>query len=197
MQNMDFHTRKPAKNYPPQFDTQDPEYFYRISDAHHHEQEKNRKSASRMISLIIALCILSFTSGLVIGIKVSSDSKKDLVDAQTRRAMSTIGKKVSRLVGERALAEPVAQRKTARELFPSEDFPFAVRVGNEFNAAQSREIARLLSGSGYTVILSKNMENYRIYAGPFKTRSEAEISLKKIQGYPNKAWFGNAHIVKR
>ncbi len=197
MQNMDFHNRTMIKNYPPQYDTQDPEYFSRMTDIHHREEERNRHKASRIMSLIVALCIISFTSGLVIGIKFASGSKNEIVDEHTRQAVTTIGKKVSSLINENASAETPPDTAKTRNLFPREEYPFVIRIGGEFDKARSQEIAHFLSGNGYTVILSRNMDHYRIYTGPYKGQKDAEISLKKLAGQSNKALSESTRIMKR
>ncbi|HDP80822.1 MAG TPA: SPOR domain-containing protein [Spirochaetes bacterium] len=200
MQNMDFHTRKQARSYPPHFDSQDPEYFSRLTNAYHNETERGRKKANRIMSLIIGLCIISFTLGIVIGIKFASGSKTAIVDENTKNAVSDIGKKVSSILNEKAEAREkpdTTEGETEKKLFPRGEYPFVVRVGSEFDRDKSYEIANFLSGKGHTVILSKSSHLYRVFVGPFKTQKDAEISLKKISAYSNKAWSGNACILKR
>jgi hypothetical protein len=197
MQNMDFHTKRSAKNFPMQLDIQDPEYFTRLSNTHHRDEERNRKRASRMMSFIIALCIISFTAGLVIGIKFASGSRTEIVDEHTRRMMSDIGNRMSSFMSEEASAETSQEHSRGKNVFPREEYPFAIRLGSDLDKNKAQEIAAFLSGKGHTVILSKNNQNYRLFIGPFKEKKEAEISLKKITAYPNKDWFDNATIVKR
>jgi hypothetical protein len=197
MQNMDFHTRRPAKNFPMQLDIQDPEYFTRLSNNHHREQDCTRKRASRMMSFIIALCIVSFTAGLVIGIKFSSGSRNEIVDEHTKKMMTDIGSKMSSFISEDASAETSQEHPKGKNVFPRDEYPYAVRLGGELDKTKSQEIATFLSGKGHTVILAKNNQSYRLYIGPFREKKEAEISLKKITAYQNKDWFDNATIVKR
>lgn len=203
MQNMDFYTRKPGRSYPPQFDAQDPEYFSRLTNVYHQETERGRNRANRIMSLIIALCIISFTVGIVIGIKFASGSKNPLVDENTKQAMNGLGKKVSSILKDDAVAQvkenkdEKQEKENGKKLFPKNEYPFVIRIGSEFSKDKSYDIAGFLSARGHTVILSKNSRQYRIFVGPFKTQQEAEISLKKITAYSNKAWSGNACILKR
>lgn len=194
MQNMDFYSRKMEKNFPPQFDAQDPEYFSRIGDSYHNEMERSKKNASMMTALIIALCIISFTTGLVVGLKFAGGKQNEIVDEHTRKTMSNIGKKMTSLVSENANAKTAATG-AKKNLFPREEYPYVIKIGNEFDVTKSQEIAGLLSSKGHTVILSKYKENYKIFTGPFKNLNDAEISLKNIQS--NKSWTENTSIIKR
>ena len=197
MQNIDFYNGKRMKNIPPQFDVQDPEYFTRAANIHHREQEKTRRKASRMLSLIIALCIISFTAGLIIGIKFASGSKKEIVDERTRQAVSSFGNNVKNLIRENPLKDTVNKLTTRSKLFPKEDFPYVIRVGKEFDKANSQKIASFLSNRGHTVIISKNKKNFNIYTGPYRNSDEAQSSIKRIRDYPKPDWFPKARIVKR
>lgn len=200
MQNIDFHNRRLAKNFPAQyaqFEPRDPEYFSQLSENYHHDEERGRKKANRMMSLIIALCIISFTCGLVTGIKFTSGSNREIVDKRTREAVSDFGKRMSSIVNERASAQVKTEPAEKKDLFPRDKYPYVIKIGGEFSKTQSLEIAQALNAGGHTVILSKHRENYRIYTGPFKTQRDAENSLKKITSNSNKAWFQKAHIQMR
>lgn len=197
MQNIDFYNGKRMKNIPPQFNVQDPEYFTRAANIHHREQEKTRRKASRMLSLIIALCIISFTAGLIIGIKFASGSKKEIVDERTRQAVSSFGNNVKNLIRENPLKDTVNKLTTRSKLFPKKDFPYVIRVGKEFDKANSQKIASFLSNRGHTVIISKNKKNFNIYTGPYRTSDEAQSSIKSIRNYPKPDWFPEVRIVKR
>lgn len=189
-----------AKNFPAhygQFEPPDPEYFSQISENYHHDEERGRKKANRMMSLIIALCIISFTCGLVIGIKFTSGPNKEIIDEHTRKAVNDLGKKVSSIVNENAVAQVRSPQTDKKDLFPRDKYPYVIRIGGEFDKTQSLEIAQSLNAGGHTVILSKNRGNYRIYTGPFKTQTDAENSLKKITSRSNKAWFQKAHVQMR
>lgn len=200
MQNMDFYSRNNARSHPYHLDTTDPEYFARMSDMKHRENERIRKKATGLMSFIIALCIISFTAGLVIGIKFAKGPQNEIVDETTKKAMSNTIRKVARLMNENAAAEvrdSERSGKPASEVFPRDEYPFVIPIGKELTKEKSQEVAAFLSSNGHTVILSKSGNGYRLFSGPFKTREDAEKSLKKITGYSNKAWFQNAQIVKR
>lgn len=199
MQDMDLYSRRNIKNSPPSFEAQDPEYFSRMTNTHQNEVERSRKKANRMMSLIIGLCIISFTLGLVVGIKFAGGSQNELVDKHTRKAVSDIGKKMTSLVNEdsAAAAETASDSNKGKNTFPKEEYPYIIRVGTEFDKVQAHDIANQLSKNGHTVILAKNNQNFKIYIGPFKLKKDAEISLKKISSSPDSKWAENTLILKR
>ena len=194
MQNIDYYSGKNIRDISPQINTQDPEYFTRLASMQFKEDEKNKRRANRMISFIIALCIVSFTLGLVVGIKFASGSKKEIIDEGTRNAVSNIGNKVSKFINKDSMEKGSSLNK---RLFPLEEFPYVIRVGKQFSKARSQEVANYLSNKGHTVIISKNNKIYRIYIGPYRNHSEAEISLKNISSYSSNRFFSNLGIFKR
>jgi hypothetical protein len=197
MQNIDFYSRRPGKSGAPGFDASDPEYFPRVSEYHISEGEKSRKKASRMTAFIIGLCIVSFTAGLVIGIKFAGGSERRIIDTRTKQAVGNIGKKMTSLVNEDANATTHPAKATARHLYPRSEYPYVIRVGNEMQKVTAHEIAGTLSSRGHTVILSKGDKGYRLYTGPYGSKKSAESSLKKINDIENKSWTGSLIIVKR
>jgi hypothetical protein len=196
MQNMDLYSGKNTRQFNPYPGPQDPEYFTRLDTVHQKEMDKNKRKASRMFSLILGLCIIAFTAGLVVGIKFASGSKKEIMDADTRKAVTTIKDKMSNLISD---GQPGTKENTEvkKNTFPKEEYPYIIKLGREYNEAKSQEIAKYLSARGHTVILSKNNSGYRIFIGPFKNNDDVNGSLKKIFGYEKKAWFSNSQIVKR
>ena len=195
MQNIDFYNGTNMKNVPPQFSVQDPEYFTRIAKIHYKEQERARKKASRMLSFIIALCIISFTTGLMIGIKFSG-SHKEIMDEKTMQAMSTLGRNVKDMIREHTISEKNTTGST-KKLFPKDDFPYVILVGKGLTKMKSQEIANFLSNNGHTVIISKSKKDFNIYTGPYRTADEAQSSITTIKGYSKAEWFSNARIVHR
>ncbi len=194
MQNVDFYSGKTLRDIPPQFSKEDPEYFARMANVHTKEEHKSMTRASRMLSLIISLCIISFTAGLVVGIKFASSSGKQIMDKQTMDAVSNIGQKVSKFVKEDSEAKSPAANTSGKKLFAREDFPYVIRVGTLFNKSQSQEIAGIISNHGDTVILSKDSGNYKIFVGPYRDYKDALESVNKIKTYPVKS---SAVIIKR
>lgn len=193
MQNIDFYSGPASRDVPLQFDSNDPEYFSRMSGVHSRDQEKAKKKASRVIFLISALCIICFTTGLVIGIKFAGGSKTPIVDDATYRAMNDISQRVSGLV-KPAIAAAVDKSQG----FPASQYPYALKIGESYKEARAREIASFLSKKGHTVILShaKNGE-FRVFTGPYKTRNNAKSSLKKLDSYNKFSISATARIVKR
>ena len=193
MQNFDFYSGKIVRDIPPQFTREDPEYFARLADVHSKSENRSIKHASSILSLIIVLCIISFTAGLIIGIKFVSGSNKQLVDQQTKDAVADIGHKVAGLTKE----IPDNRAETSineKKMFAKKDFPYIIKIGRQYNKSESQEIAGIISSHGQTVILLKSNEYYKVYAGPYKSREEAYESLKNIKTYLTK---GDAEIIKR
>ncbi len=196
MQNIDFYS---GKNFNKQMSSppniNENEYYSNFDDLHRRESDKNRKRASRMMSLIVGLCIVSFTAGLIIGIKFASRSSAQIVDDGTRKAVSDMKDRFTNIMVNSSVQKKNASDK--KNIFPKEEYPFVIKLNNSFNEAQSQEIARFLSGRGHTVILSKYNSSYKIFVGPYKKQTAAESSIKKIKAYPKKDWFNGIQIVKR
>ena len=188
MQNFDFYSGSQARNLP-EFDIVDPEFYARPERWSPGDPEHSRMRASRMMFIICALCIISFTTGLVIGIKFAGGSNKELVDPRTSQAMSDLGSRVTKLVAR--------EKPAASELFPREEFPWVVRIGSDFTRDESRKLAEFLSAKGHTVILSRNGEKYRLFAGPFKSKDEAQKNVDELAGYKQYSLASAVKIVKR
>ncbi|MDY6969770.1 MAG: SPOR domain-containing protein [Spirochaetota bacterium] len=195
MQNIDFYKGKNNRVAAPKFDPVEPEYFTIPPVNMHKEEEKKRKKVNRMIFLIISLCIVSFTVGMVMGIKFAAASKKEIVDKDTKKAVKDIGEKVSHLIKD--VSNSDNSKLASKKIFTKSEFPFAIKVGKDYNRSKSHQIASFLSNKGYTVILSKNDKYYRIYTGPYRNLNEAELNLKKIEKYYSHGLPVHSIIVKR
>ena len=193
MQNLDFYSGKVVRDFPPQFNREDPEYFARLARNSSKEEHKSMKKASRILSLIIALCIVSFTTGIVVGIKFASGSNKQLVDQQTREAVTGLGQKVTNLIKETPGAA-ADSAEAEKKLFAKEVFPYIIKIGNQFSKSESQQIAGIISGQGHTVILSKDNGAYKIFVGPYRNQDDALENLTKIKTYPLKS---TAVVIKR
>lgn len=192
MQNIDFYDGKTQKNIPPQFERQDPEYFSRALNFNQNDDEKNKKKASRTIFFIIALCIISFTTGIVIGIKFAGGAEHEIIDEQTYNAVSGIGKKVTNIMNDQS------NIKSKNTLFPIKEYPFVIKIGNQYDKLRSQEIANILSKEGYTVILSKQNDKYKIYTGPYKSYKTAKDTLQELINLNNSDIINNQiKVVKR
>ncbi len=193
MQNIDFYSGNNMRQAGNQFNTADPEYFNNVAEFHNRHEEKYRKKANRMLSFIIALCIISFTTGLAVGIKFTSGSEREMVDPGTRKAMSDISKKVTGMVKKAGAEHTVS----TAQMFPRNTYPYIIKIGSEFQKQDAEKIATRLSTDGYRIILSQKDSGYRMYAGPFKSVSDAKKSLKKILQYSENGLFSNATVLKR
>jgi len=200
MQDLDLYTGKQNALYnAPRFESPDPEYFSRMNDHVHREDLRVRKRASRIIAFVAGLCIVSFTAGLVIGIKFAGGADKSLVDPRTKKAVAELGQKVSGVSDQTSAqtgTDLAAQSNNASSTYPKTEYPFVIRLGSEFAKEKADEIASFLSSKGHIVVLSKNGSSFKVYAGPFRTMESAEISLQKIRGYNDNRWQ-NTMILKR
>lgn len=192
MQNMDFYDGRHLRNLPPQFDKADPEYFSRATRSIEKEHDSNHNRAIRLLTLITALIIVAFTTGLVIGIKFAGGSDRSIVDEKTFNTMSNISAKMSDIVKDVS-----GQNKQANKLYPKDEFPFVIQLAKEYSESDTKTVAQFLSSKGHTVIVSQNKDNYRIYTGPYKTETEARRTLLEISLYKQYAISANAQIIKR
>ncbi len=192
MQNMDFYDGRHLRDLPPQFDKFDSEYFSRTSGSVERENEKSRRKATRIITIIGALIIISFTAGLVIGIKFAGGAERKIVDDHTLSAMTNIGDKMSDMV-----KDVTGNAKPANQIYPKVEFPFVIQLGKEYSETDLKPVAQFLSSKGHTVIVSKNKMNFKIFTGPYKTEADARKSLSEISLYKQYAISTNAQIIKR
>ena len=192
MQNVDFYTGNNARNISSSFSNPDPEYFTRMSDSRASDQDRIKKRASRIIFFVISLCIISFTTGLAIGIKFAGGEDRQIVDDTTYEAMGKIKSRVSGL-----MAAEKDKSSDPGEQFPAAQYPYVLKIGKDHTRNVARDIAAFLSVQGHRVILSKNTDAYRIYVGPYKTLAMAEESLKKVDTYRKYSISGGNTIIKR
>ncbi len=192
MQNIDFYNGKNIRENPHQINRNDPEYFSRMSKFHYKEEARKKKHASRVIFVIAALCIISFTTGIVIGIKFAGGSNRKIVDEKTFKAVSGIRSKVTNIFNRNKNVE-----KFKSASFPKEEYPFVIKIGNGFSSNKSQKIADFLSNKGHTVILSRDRDQFQIFTGPYKNQKEAEIILKKFSVYSKNLLASNIKILKR
>lgn len=178
MQNIDFYEGNTVKPLSPQFDSYDMEYFSRLSNNHLKEEERSRKRASRIIFIIGALCIISFTTGLIVGLKFAGGHNKVIVDDQTYNAVKNLQSKMSSFMTEQK------HDISVNESFPVQEYPFVIKIGKEHSLDKSKIAASFLSGKGHTVIISKsNNGHINLYTGPYRSMDDAKISLNTISSY--------------
>ena len=192
MQNMDFYEGRHLRDIPSQFDRVDPEYFTRGSMLNGRDQDFHRKKATGMFTIITALVIISFTTGLVIGIKFAGGSERKIVDDRTMNAVSNISARMSE-----AIKDTASQGKPASEVYPKAEYPFVIQLSKEYAEGEIKTVAQFLSAKGHTVIVSQNNGAFRIFTGPYKTEVDAKKSLSEISLYKQYAISTNAQIVKR
>jgi hypothetical protein len=191
MQNIDFYEGTTAKPLSPQFDRQNMDFFTRMAQSHVHEMERSRKKASRTIFIIGALCIISFTTGIIVGLKFAGGSERGIVDETTYNAVKNIGTRVSDL-----LNDPKIKNADSRS-YPVEEYPYVIKVKEGLTDEHARKIASLLSGQGNTVILTKNGDMIDLYTGPYKTVAEAKSSMGKIAQQSNIAAQDGLKLLQR
>ncbi len=195
MQNIDFYNGRNIRTIPQQFDRHDPEFFspYAGQNNLSRDEERKRKKASRMLFLITALCIISFTTGMVLGIKFAGGAEREIVDRDTADAVSGIGKKLTHMLGDDA----VTTGDSEQNMYPKKAFPYVIAVGSVYNRETTREIASFLSAKGHTVIISKSGDGFKIYTGPYTAKDEAVKNEEKITGYRESPIPGKLKILKR
>jgi len=189
---MDFYDGRHLRDLPPQFDKFDTEFFSRTAGSADRENEKSRKKATKIITIVAALIMISFTAGLVIGIKFAGGAERKIMDDHTLNAMNNIGDKMSAIV-----KDVTGNSKPANQIYPKVEFPFVIQLGKEYSEADLKPVAQFLSSKGHTVIVSKNNLNFKIFTGPYKTESDARKSLSEISLYKQYAIATNAQIIKR
>lgn len=189
---MDFFDGRHLRDLPPQFDKFDSEFFSRTSGTVDRENDRARQKATRMLTIIAALVIISFTTGLVLGIKFAGGSERKIVDDRTLNAMNNIGEKMSDVV-----KDVTGNAKPANQLYPKIDYPYVIQLGQEYSEIDLKPVAQFLSSKGHTVIVSKNNQNFKIFTGPYRTETDARKSLSEISLYKQYAISTNAQIIKR
>jgi hypothetical protein len=193
MQNMDFYEGRNIRCMTPQYEKVDTEFFSKTSKVHEIEQERTRKKAVRLLSFITALIIISFTTGMVMGIKFAGGAERQIIDENTYNAVTNISTRLSDIVKEAGSSTA----KPADMVYPKNEFPFVILVGKDYNESEFKPVARYLSTKGHTVIVSKNENNYRLFTGPYKTENDARKALTEISLYKEDPFPANAQIIKR
>lgn len=189
---MDFYEGRNLRNLPPQFDKADPEFFSKSTRSMDREYERNHNRAVRLLTLIAALIIVSFTTGLAVGIKFAGGSERKIVDEKTSNALNNISTKMSDFVKDLS-----GTGKQANKIYPKEEYPFVIQLGREYSEADTKNVAQFLSSKGHTVIVSQNKDNFRVFTGPYRTEGEARKILSEISLYKQYAISANAQIIKR
>lgn len=184
MQNYDFYSNQ--KSAPNNISSQDFQYYNTPYDIASQRKAYSHKKAHRLLTIIIALIIMSFTAGLVVGIKFAGGENTTIIDPQTITALNKAAERAKSLV------EP--QKKP---LFPKNEYPYAVKVGSAFSKDKAASLAGLLSKTGQRIIVANNNDQFTVYAGPYASLDEAKKSLKIIMGQSDDGTFNNAIILKR
>ncbi len=192
MQNIDFYERKNIRASAPRFADYGPEYLPRMAQNTPREIERVRKKASRTFFLISSLCIISFTAGIVIGIKFTGGPGKEIMDRNTFTAVTDFGKKFSGW-----LTENPARAAQKENPFPKQNYPYVIKVNDEYDYADSQNIAGFLSKKGHTVILTKYNDKFKIYIGPYRNSSDARDALKKISSLQKYSLAEKVRVIKR
>lgn len=193
MQNIDFYSGKETRVMNNSAILHDADNVARLDAMYRKEAYKNNKRASRMLSLIIALCIISFTTGLVLGLKFAAGSQAAIIDNQTAGVLSHMRSKVTAMMKQ----EERTERTAPKAVFPKNEYPFVIRIGRDFNVKESKEVSQFLSNNGHTVIVSQKNQNYKLFVGPYKSQNDADAAVKILRDYRKKGWFDRAEIVKR
>ena len=184
MQNFDFHSNN--KNPYADYNAQDYREYTIPQNYSTHSRTFSQKKAHRMLTIIIALIIMSFTAGIVVGIKFAGGHSKPIIDPHTKVALNNAAQKAKTLV------EPKQQSQ-----FPKSEYPYAIKIGNAFTKDDATTLAGKLSKTGQRIIIAKSKEQYSVYAGPYASLQDAKKSLKIIMEQSKNGNFSNAIILKR
>ncbi|HPA63338.1 MAG TPA: SPOR domain-containing protein [Spirochaetota bacterium] len=187
MQDFDLYVKKQGGYSPAYFENPDIEYHSRGAEVIKNN-EKKHGNFNRTLTIAAALCIISFTAGMVVGIKFTGDPNKPIVDEKTMQAVNELKSLVSKNPD---------QIQSTSDVYPKEEYPFAVKINETMSLDDSKKAADALSKRGHTVILAKNGEDYNLFIGPFKTMENAESSLQKIREYKEYAFCRNSVVIKR
>ena len=95
MQNMDFYSGKNLNYIPNHTASNESEFYNRTDKIQQKMLRRSQSKANRLLAFIIGLCIVSFTVGLVSGIKFAGGEESTIVDDDTRNAVSEIGSRLS------------------------------------------------------------------------------------------------------
>lgn len=184
MQNFDFHSNN--KNSYTDYNAQDYREYTIPQNYATHSRSFSQKKAHRMLTIIIALIIMSFTAGLIVGIKFTGGKSKPIIDPQTKVALNNAAQKAKILI------EPKQQPQ-----FPKSEYPYAIKIGNSFTRNDATTLAGILSKTGQRIIVAKSKDQYTVYAGPYTSLQDAKKSLKIIMEQSKNGNFSNAIILKR
>ncbi|HOO70389.1 MAG TPA: hypothetical protein PK926_01420 [Spirochaetota bacterium] len=144
-----------------------------------------------MIFFIGALCIISFTTGIVVGLKFAGGTEREIVDDKTYNAVRDIGTRVSGLLNDKKTQTADASA------YPTSEYPYVIRVEEKLTEEHAKSIATYLSNKGHTVILTQNSNKIDLYTGPYKNISQAKKSLKIIALYPSYSNTNKLKIMQR
>jgi hypothetical protein len=147
--------------------------------------------ATRLLFIITALCIISFTAGLVLGIQFNNGDR-ELVDKQTISALAGFKNKMGGLTesGNNAKQETPSS-------YPREQFPFVILIGEKIPTDSSESLISYFSSRGHRVIKLKQQNGMSLFIGPYENEDTAKLSLKKIQSYGDIASGITPQIIKR
>jgi len=132
MQNFDFYQNN--KSHYNDFVTQDLQHYTIAQNTipHTHSQ----RNAHRMLAAIIALIIISFTAGIVVGIKFATGNTRTIIDPQTKIALSNAAQKAKTIMAP--------QKKPQ---FTKTEYPFTIKIGNTFSRSNFVNLSCLVSSS--------------------------------------------------
>jgi len=199
MQNFDYFSGVPDRPYNSPYETREIDLLVKNNSANFiHNGEKQKGKAGFMAFLICTLVIVSFTGGLVVGLKYG-DKDKPIIDENTQRRISNLKPKISSNRGSSTLDSNKEPANSAQKSFPARDYPFAIRIAGEFDKKTTLNIAETLSEKGYTVILSQvdSSNKYRLFVGPYKTQTEAFKILKMLDANEDTKHLATMDVIRR
>lgn len=154
--------------------------FSPSNDSKNKNENKKQKKIQRLVTFFIITIFISFTLGLVAGIKLTAKNSQEssLIDPKTEEFFSNIvGKKSKNSVkpGSNTEKSP-PERKAAKSsrLF--------VKIFPALNADHARLLAKDLLDNKFPVHYSKlSNGQYFLYTGPYKGQKNGQGQLDKIK----------------
>ncbi|MBN1499149.1 MAG: SPOR domain-containing protein [Spirochaetes bacterium] len=157
MQNIDFYSGK--TNTPPQYlYNNDPDFMSTISKMSDRDHAKSHSRANRLLAVILSLCIISFTVGLLIGLKYTGGLNKEIVDPGTKQAVSQLGEKVNNFIdrnnqSEQEIKNDSVNDNTITESVVSSENTEKQQVTEKSETKQNQDITKTFPKNDFPFVL--------------------------------------------
>jgi hypothetical protein len=197
MQNFDLYDKHVSQRDIPFFEKQPVSTTSLPQGEHeiHHTSDELHKKASRTLFLVTFLCITSFTAGLVIGMKYLGNSKGQLVDKDTKKAMASLRSSVSSMMSGNSCKR--AERVQRKVSYPESEFPYAIRIGKKVDEATTKKLVKYFVSQGQPVFKFPSARGNDLIIGPYRSKKSAKMSLQRILSHDKIASMMKLEIIER